>query len=128
MSTLFLLDENLSPHLIFKLQELGYKAICVRDVGLVGAEDKMIVEWAQKNHAVILTGDKDFGELWYWYYGGNLGVIVLRLAFPSLEYQGKIMEYLHRKKILKHPDLSKVLIISSDHHHRIRISKKQEDT
>ena len=59
MSTIFLIDENLSPSLIIQLKKLGYNAVAVRDTGLRGAEDQVIVQWAQKNNAIIITCDKD---------------------------------------------------------------------
>lgn len=122
MSTIFLIDENLSPSLIIQLKKLGYNAVAVRDTGLRGAEDQVIVQWAQKNNAIIITCDKDLGELWYWYVGEKTGVIVLHPRFQSLKGQEKVIEYLHRTGLLKHPQLFKALIIASDHHHRLRIS------
>lgn len=123
MPKTLLIDENLSPSLVLKLKHLEYQAQAVRDIGLRGAEDTAIVQWAKDNDATIITGDRDFGELWYWYYEGNIGIIILRLTSQSLKAQEKVIDYLHRMNLLKHPHLTKALIISSEHHHRIRISK-----
>lgn len=44
----FLIDEALSPFLAGFLQELGYEAVAVREVGLKGKSDREIVAWAKK--------------------------------------------------------------------------------
>lgn len=123
MSILFLIDENLSPLLVGKFEQLGYKAVAVRDIGLRGADDTKIIQWAKEHNAVIITGDMDFGELWYWYYAGLIGIIVLRLHSQSLLGQEKIIDYLERMSVLKDSNLDKALIIASEHHHRIRVNK-----
>ena len=117
----FLVDENLSPLLIFKFRQLGYQAVSVREIGLQGKDDSSIAQWAKEHKTIIVTGDRDFGELWYWYYAGKLGVIILRLNSQSLEGQEKILDYLHKTDLFKHPSLSQALIISSEDHHRIRV-------
>lgn len=85
----FLIDENLSPKLTDVLRQLGHIAKHCRELQLIGKTDLEITEWAVKKNVIIITGDREFGELWYWYYSGKLGIIVLCLSSQSLEGQKK---------------------------------------
>ncbi|MBS3156594.1 DUF5615 family PIN-like protein [Candidatus Woesearchaeota archaeon] len=119
MKQLFLLDENLSPLLAEKMGKLGYNAKAVRNAILKGAEDTEIVKWAIKNKAVIITADLDFGELWYWNYYGEVGVVVLRVKAYNLESQYKVIKFLHDNDVLK-KDIRNSLIVSTSNRYRIR--------
>ena len=120
----FVIDESLSPLLVQKLRYLGYEAVAVREIGLRGAMDIDIVKWAQQRNAVIITADLDFGELWYWNYSGQLGVIILRLlSSQRLSAQKAAIEYLHQKEVLRYSDINKSLIITTGHRYRIRTLK-----
>ena len=116
----FLIDESLSPQLATLLKGLGYDAIPVREAGLKGCSDTRIIEWAQKNNSVIITGDLDFGELWYWHYNGAVSIIVLRLKLYRAAEQQKIIEFLHTSKVLNEEKVKNALIISTNKKYRIR--------
>ena len=118
---LFLIDEDLSPLLAMRLKQLGYDAKAVRDINLKGVDDFKIVEWAIKNNAVIITGDKDYGELWYWHYYGKAGIVVLKLKSYVIESQYKTIEFLHRSNVLKNEKIKNSLIISTSNRYRIII-------
>src|SRR3989338_7363657 len=116
----FLIDESLSPLLAEKIRVLGYYAKAVRETNLKGATDIEIVEWAIKNKAVIIAGDLDFGELWYWRYRGKLSVIVLRLKSYKIESQYEVIRFLHGNNILTSEKIVNSLIISTSSRYRIR--------
>lgn len=42
---------------------LGYEALTVQEVGLQGAKDKDIVEYAKKNNLLLITQDQKPAEL-----------------------------------------------------------------
>ncbi len=51
-----------------------------------GAKDQEILERAQKDNRVLVTQDKDFGELAFQsQLPSTCGIILFRLAFPSPE-------------------------------------------
>ena len=58
-----LLDENLSPRLVWRLEELFPGLTHVRDVGLKQVDDTVIWEWAKANEFTVLTTDADFVAL-----------------------------------------------------------------
>ncbi len=91
MKHLFLIDESLSPNLANKIRQLGYSAKSVREIKLKGSDDIKIVEWAIKNNSIIITGDLDFGELWYWRFRMEVGIIVLRIKSYRAESQYNVL-------------------------------------
>jgi predicted nuclease of predicted toxin-antitoxin system len=82
-----LIDENISPEVFQKLNNLGYDVISARDT-CKGCPDEKIVEIARAEDRVIITFDLDFGELYR-----NLGVssIVLRLRTKN---PSSVLKYL----------------------------------
>lgn len=59
----FLIDNALSFYLAQALQNLGFDAIHVRDVGLATSSDQTIFEYAENAKMVIVSTDTDFGTL-----------------------------------------------------------------
>jgi predicted nuclease of predicted toxin-antitoxin system len=58
-----LADENVHSGVIGFLREAGCDVVTVREVGLRGEDDRVIIEWALPRRRVIITHDSDFGEL-----------------------------------------------------------------
>ena len=58
-----LLDENLSPRLVNRLNQLFPGLTHVRDVGLKQAADQQIWDWARDNGFAVVTTDADFVAL-----------------------------------------------------------------
>ena len=120
MKQLFLIDESLSPNLAIMLRQLGYSAKSVIEIKLKGADDIKIAEWAIKNDAVIIAGDLDFGELWYWHYRGKLGVIMLRIKSYKIESQYEVIKFLHDSNVLINDKIGNSLVIATPSRYRIR--------
>jgi predicted nuclease of predicted toxin-antitoxin system len=59
----FLLDENLSPLLAGLLAASGHDTAHVRDLGLLTAADRLVLERARTDKRVLISADTDFGEL-----------------------------------------------------------------
>jgi predicted nuclease of predicted toxin-antitoxin system len=74
----FLLDDNVPLSVKEWLKAKGIDAVRASDVGLKGAEDDRIFEYALENAYRIITLDLDFGYLFLRYQKGT--VIVLRPA------------------------------------------------
>jgi predicted nuclease of predicted toxin-antitoxin system len=58
-----LIDANLSPRLVVTLEKAGLESVHVRDVGLLTAPDRDILDYAAASALVIVSADSDFGEL-----------------------------------------------------------------
>jgi predicted nuclease of predicted toxin-antitoxin system len=58
-----LIDNALSPMVAKKLNEAGYDAVHVRDLGLQAAPDTVLLGTAEKDDRTIVSADTDFGTL-----------------------------------------------------------------
>jgi len=79
----FLVDENLPVSLVKFLRSMGFEAHRVSDVGLRGARDEEIANFAFRNGYVVMTLDKDFGYIYHRLYRGRLTVVLLRPRLPT---------------------------------------------
>ncbi|MBI2100577.1 MAG: DUF5615 family PIN-like protein [Candidatus Vogelbacteria bacterium] len=70
------IDEDLSRSIGVLLGELGWEVKDVRDVGLRGKSDKLIINFAKKRGAVLFSGDWGFANI---------------LEFPPRNYHGIVI-------------------------------------
>ncbi len=78
-----LADENIEHEFIEALREADFDILSVRE-DYVGITDDEVLQVAEAENAVILTYDKDFGELVFRYSLKSRGVILLRLSNLNL--------------------------------------------
>lgn len=76
----FLADENCDFAIVRALRAAGYDVQTVKE-RCEGAEDQAIIDLAAKENLILLTEDKDFGQLVFAGTQSKAGVIYLR--FPS---------------------------------------------
>ena len=58
-----LIDMNLSPSWVPALERHGWQATHWSDIGDPGAEDRVLMDWAQTHGHCVLTHDLDFGTM-----------------------------------------------------------------
>lgn len=75
------IDEDIPRSTGIILKENGYDVLDIRDHGLRGENDEKIYEFAQKNEAVVLTGDRGFGSIQRFPLGEHNGIVVAH--FPN---------------------------------------------
>lgn len=75
----FVADENLDWPIIARLRAEGYTVIAVVEL-TPGISDSDVLDIANRHDAVLLTADKDFGELVYRQQQVFTGVVLVRLA------------------------------------------------
>jgi len=86
----FLVDESTGKEVARFLQGEGYDAVSVIDE-MKGEVDESIVESALRDERIIITNDKDFGELIFYSKLPNNGVILLRLKNEHYENKRKVV-------------------------------------
>lgn len=74
----FLFDESTDAPVAVVLREQGHVVHCVWE-SLPGIDDDVVLAMANKQRAILVTADKDFGELVFRLGHAVVGVVLLRL-------------------------------------------------
>jgi predicted nuclease of predicted toxin-antitoxin system len=82
----FVIDEDMPRSTARALAERGFECLDIRDYGLRGKSDKEIFEFAQREKAILLTGDMGFGNILFF-------SLVVIMAFLLLTF---LMRYLRK--------------------------------
>jgi predicted nuclease of predicted toxin-antitoxin system len=91
-----LADENIATPLVRTLREAGIDVIYVAEFAS-GITDDEVLERARKEDRLLLTEDKDFGELVFRMKRELAGVIMLRLpCAPGSSHWGRLQTVLNR--------------------------------
>jgi len=115
----FVIDEDMPRSTGVTLKKHGYDVKDIRDCGLRGAEDEKIYEFAQSEEAVILTGDKGFGNILRFPLGKHFGIVIVH--FPNEMSTIEVNRYLlERFNDLSEDDFKGNLIIVEPRKIRIR--------
>ena len=72
-------DESVDFPIIVALRADGHDVVAVVEL-TPGINDEKVLELANQREALLLTGDKDFGELVYRLRRVHWGVVLVRLA------------------------------------------------
>lgn len=112
----FLADENIGFKTIKPLRKLGFdiKTILEINKGLV---DLRVLSLANKEDRILITCDKDFGELVYVNKLIHSGVILLRLDNDSSENKLKVLRKLFKMHLKQ---LGKAFTVVTENKVRIR--------
>ena len=112
------LDENLSPQHASELRSAGYDACAVLEVGLSGASDERIRQFAIENDRVLVTMDADFANIIRFPPQHTPGIVRLRIHPPT---EAAIRLVLRRALfLLNNMDLRGRLAVVDEHKIRIR--------
>lgn len=80
----FLIDESADARLASYLTSLGHDATTVAGDYSPALLDREVLAIAQREQRVLITDDRDFGELVFRFQHPHSGVILLRLGTTSL--------------------------------------------
>lgn len=82
-----LLDQNIPPAIASWLRTLrpAWLIHHVGEVGLRGALDRQVFDWAQERRALIITFDEDFADQRSFPVGKHAGVVRLRVWPTTVE-------------------------------------------
>ena len=95
-------DENIPIQIIEKLRELNIGTFSVFEE-VRGISDKEIIALAQDPPRIILTEDKDFGDLVFAYNQDKASVILLRYHYSEMEKVISILvNFIQKHNIEKH--------------------------
>lgn len=74
-----LADENVDFGIIRQLRQRGIDVISISEY-FSGIKDNEVLKIASENHCLLITEDKDFGELSYRLKLVHTGILLIRLA------------------------------------------------
>jgi predicted nuclease of predicted toxin-antitoxin system len=83
-------DENVDAGIVSALRDAGHAVTYVRELD-PGIDDQQVLRLAECQGALLLTSDKDFGELVFRQRLLHSGVILFRLAGLPSETKAKIL-------------------------------------
>ncbi|VAX15820.1 hypothetical protein MNBD_NITROSPINAE03-549 [hydrothermal vent metagenome] len=98
---IILADENIEWQIIERLRNAGHKVISISEEH-AGIVDGAVLEIANNEKALLLTADRDFGELVYRQKQVSSGVLLVRLAgLPNPEKAELILSVIttHEKEL-----------------------------
>jgi len=109
----FLIDECTGKKFAELMEEEGYDVLFVGDV-MHSASDEEIIRESEENDRILITDDKDFGELVFRLRRPTKGVILLRMGInPEKRLEALI-------KLLKNYDIKEKFIVLKENSVRIR--------
>src|SRR5437773_2002892 len=112
----FLVDESSGAAVAEFLREQGHEVLAVAEA-MPQAEDADILEKACSDRSIVVTNDKDFGELIYRSGHPHAGILLLRLRDESAANRVAVV-----KSVLKRHagDLAGNFVVATDSQVRVR--------
>lgn len=87
----FVADENIAEPIVTVLRELQIDVLSISEL-MPGCSDSEVLSFANKNNSIIITSDKDFGEIIFRQQKIVKGVILLRLHGLSIDEKVKTVK------------------------------------
>ncbi len=75
----FVADESVDQPIVTHLREAGYTVLAIVEMA-PSISDEAVLEIANQQGEVLLTGDKDFGELVFRDRRHTFGIVLIRLS------------------------------------------------
>ena len=114
----FLADESCAGPVVRTLREAGHDVVAIAEVAR-GATDEQVLELALNEKLVLITEDRDFGELVYARGRSSAGVILVR--FDSRAHHAKAATVVEAVEKLGSRLLNAFTVIEAG---RVRISSR----
>ena len=92
----FVADESVDQPVISRLRQDGHEILAVIELE-PGIADEKVLELANQEGVVLLTGDKDFGELVFRDRRYAFGIVLIRLSGLLPDEKGEIVGGLVRQ-------------------------------
>ncbi|MDP8227979.1 MAG: DUF5615 family PIN-like protein [Candidatus Electryoneaceae bacterium] len=87
---ILLADECIDKQIVDYIRNCGYGILYVTEIETAISDDE-VLKLANEKSAILLTGDKDFGEFVFRQQRLNQGIILLRMSRLSSLQQAKIV-------------------------------------
>lgn len=106
-----LADQNVEAPIVARLRQAGHDVLQLADVLPARARDDEVLAHATGEGLVLLTNDKDFGELAFLQRKAAAGVVLLRM--PSLDSTRKAQRLeMALRKVGEHQIVGAMVVVS----------------
>ena len=87
----YLINENIPAAVVSSLRGQGHDVTWIRTTA-PGLSDIEVLEIAQKENRILITFDKDFGELAFRFgMPAQCGIVLFRISMPSSRYIARVV-------------------------------------
>jgi predicted nuclease of predicted toxin-antitoxin system len=76
-------DHCVAKDVVFALRDAGWEVVRAHDVGMAGASDDAVFQYAVKKQYVLLTSDKDFANIKRFRITESCGVVLALVSTMS---------------------------------------------
>jgi predicted nuclease of predicted toxin-antitoxin system len=97
-----LADESVDIQIVAKLRQDGHDVLYIAEIA-PGISDDVVLSGASARSALLITADKDFGELVFRHGKVTTGILLIRLAGLSPETKSEIVSLVLREHGSKLP-------------------------
>ncbi len=115
----FIADENIPLKVVERLREANVDIKAVVDIKS-GLEDEEIVKISKKEKSIIITFDKDFGEIVFRKKLRPFGVILLRFSPKSVDHIFDFLRWVIKESEIEFKE--KLVVVREDRIREIKIS------
>jgi len=93
---IFLADENIDLQIVQKIRADGHDVLFVCEME-PGIRDDQVLDLANRKNAILITGDRDFGELVFRQGLSARGIVLIRLSGLSPEQKSQTVSAVVQK-------------------------------
>jgi predicted nuclease of predicted toxin-antitoxin system len=83
-------DESVDKQIVVRLRSNGHDVLYVAELD-PGVDDESVLSFSRRANAILLTADKDFGELIFRQKLLHCGVLLIRLAGFEPDVKGELV-------------------------------------
>ena len=116
----FLLDQSADFRLIPHLLRLGHDVQAISREYPAGLPDDEVLAVAHREHRILITADRDFGELVVRQHRPHAGVMLMRLPGASLQSKIARLTYV----LARYADQLTQVIVVTDRRVRVRPARE----
>jgi predicted nuclease of predicted toxin-antitoxin system len=99
----FVADESVDKQIIDRLRDEGFQVFSIAE-DRAGISDDEVLQLAAVQKAILITADKDFGDLVYQQMRASSGVILLRISGLSQDEKCAVVSHTINKHALELKD------------------------
>jgi len=103
-----LADESVDQPIVEQLRHDGHDVLYIAEIA-PSVPDEVVLQRANERHALLVTQDKDFGEMVYRQSLAHFGVVLIRLAGLAPQTKAQIVSRVFAERAAEMPSAFSVI-------------------